>query len=508
MKGNFDTSFEFSSNKIEHINRKVFNEHLTCDLAHVIKKEELEQYAAKFLSYFCPEALKTPMKVDLEKAYQEKGIKVYKAPLTSDVYGKTYFADDVAEIYDEENNAKRVEIKSGTILINSNKLKQGEGTYRNTLAHEGVHYYFHGNYFKFMFLFGSANTCSIYRIGPCNDENIKWMEHQARKLAPLILMPKKTFKIKYEEIKREVKLEFTNKRPNGVKPNKGYLLNIIAIRLSEFFGTSKVSVKYRLMDIGVLEADCILNYDDEKKERYKPYTFNKKYLSHHQTFNLNERSYRKLIETNEEIRVLIESKELLYLNGLIVANNRKYVSCGKITDYALRNVHECALIFDVKSENRALDDNISKFTLCRNSEASVEAQVNNDQLGHVLSLIDENSKHYEKHRKELPNTPGATITYHIEKLGWSLHEVCDRCDITNKPLSRYRYDEYEQADYRIVAKIAIGLKLSIPYIDDLMFKFGFNFANTPNKLNNILMENQAYHPRCGLVYTCLRLCTT
>lgn len=65
------------------------------------------------------------MKVDLGKAYQEKGIKVYKAPLTSDVYCKTYFADDGAEVYDEENNAKRVEVKSGTIPINYNKFKQG-----------------------------------------------------------------------------------------------------------------------------------------------------------------------------------------------------------------------------------------------------------------------------------------------------------------------------------------------------------------------------------------------
>ncbi len=141
-----------------------------------------------------------------------------------------------------------------------------------------------------------------------------------------------------------------------------------------------MSVKFRLVDIGALEADGILNYDDELKTSYKVYGFYKKYITDHQTFNLNKRSFDKLIESNEEINKLIDDKKLLYLNGLVVVNNNEYVQCGKLTDYALRNAHECALIFDVTSDSRPLSDNVSKFSLCRSAESIVLAQPNIEQL--------------------------------------------------------------------------------------------------------------------------------
>ncbi len=56
-----------------------------------------------------------------------------------------------------------------------------------------------------MFTLDNSKTCSIHNKGDSENLDIKWMEHQASKLAPLILMPLKTFKQKYNEIKKQIK---------------------------------------------------------------------------------------------------------------------------------------------------------------------------------------------------------------------------------------------------------------------------------------------------------------
>lgn len=54
----------------------------------------MDSYATKFLKEFCPEALEKPMKFDVAEMLANKGVKVYYAPLSEQVFGKTYFAKD------------------------------------------------------------------------------------------------------------------------------------------------------------------------------------------------------------------------------------------------------------------------------------------------------------------------------------------------------------------------------------------------------------------------------
>ena len=52
----------------------------------------MDSYATKLLKQFCPEALEKPMKFDVAEMLSNKGDKVYFAPLSEQVLGKTYFA--------------------------------------------------------------------------------------------------------------------------------------------------------------------------------------------------------------------------------------------------------------------------------------------------------------------------------------------------------------------------------------------------------------------------------
>lgn len=139
---------------------------------------------------------------------------------------------------------------------------------------------------------------------------------QARALTPRILMPKKTFLQKYREVKEEV--ENCEEYNDKIK-----VISEIIIRLAKFFGVSKESVKYRLIDLGVRTASGVFNYIDG--DYLKPFTFKYNFLKAHQTFILSYQSYSRLMENNPSIRQAVLEQKLIYVNGMLVANNPKYV---------------------------------------------------------------------------------------------------------------------------------------------------------------------------------------
>ena len=304
FKGSFRNGFKLSNSKTEMIDRKPFTERLTKALVHVIDKEKMELYATKFLKYYCPEALKKPMPLDLTKILNDKGVYWYRAPLTSGVYGKTYFADDIAEVYDENGDAKTVKVSRGTILINPSKHEErGNGALRNTIVHEAVHWFFHSNYFEHRLLLDNKLTCAVcYKSDRYeDDDDIKWMESQARSLAPKILMPKKMFLKKYKETYAHCrKTARALKNIFGLQRKIDTLSDTIEI-LARFFEVSKLSVKYRLIELGITEADGVLNWNEESRRYFPTFQFNTSRLKHHQTFFVSQSSYFSLIQNDNEI---------------------------------------------------------------------------------------------------------------------------------------------------------------------------------------------------------------
>ena len=485
MRGGFNTGFEIGGGKTEKINKKPFVEKLTNALVHVISRDNMELYATKFLKYYCPEALETPMALDLTKILNAKGVTWHVAPLTSGVFGKTYFADDVAEIYDENHQRKRVNIKRGTILINPLKAEErGPGALRNTIVHEAVHWFYHNNYFALRHLLNDEMTCVIcYKSEKdTEDEDLKWMEMQARSLAPKILLPKKMFIKKYNEL---YKINEASHDDTDWLLGLDFLESTIT-DLANFFEVSKLSAKYRLIELGQVEADGVINYNKGIKRYYRNYRFNKKKLKAHQTFHLPQESFVNLIENDSEIMQAIQEGKLLYIDGLVVVNNPKYVVNGYLTAYGISHVDECCLIFNTYSDSRPFKDNIAKFSLCSSGYRKIQAQVDEDQFIQIIKLADENALHFESHKEDLPSTFGKTIDYHCKKSKQSYEWVANACDLSPTTLRKYRDDKIDDISIVNIIKFGLGLKLSYPYIQDLLNKAGLILTRNTQQ-NNILM---------------------
>lgn len=151
---------------------------------------------------------------------------------------------------------------------------------------------------------------------------VQWLEWQAHKLTPRILMPTSTFKMKVNEL-----LE------RGIQ-NCDELIN----QLAQFFIVSRASVKIRLIEVDSLNIISSLpDYDDvfadiNRTKEFIPLSI--------------EDSY-KLISENIVFEDWIDSRGFVFVDGYFVLPDKKYICFKKgeihLTKFAKENLPLCAI---------------------------------------------------------------------------------------------------------------------------------------------------------------------
>jgi hypothetical protein len=496
MGGSFDKGFRIIKKGIS-ICDILIDEKFTNGLVPVIYNEDLDKYATKFLQEYCPKALQEPMKLDVIKILKQKGIMCHFAPLEEDILGKIYFAEDKVNIY--KNELKDMDsfytiVKPGTILIDFEKaIGRGIGSVNNTLIHEAVHWFFHRNYFELRRFLDNDKKCMVcYRTEKYKyyNNDIMWMEMQARKLAPRILMPKKTAHLKLLEIIDDTKKEAVQKKWSSVK-----MLESIVQRFAKFFGVSLQSAKIRIKDFGYTQFDGVCNYKTDGSSLEK-FSLPANLLLKNQTFIIDPEDFQKMLLNDYLIKKEIEEKRLVYTNHMIVANNSRYVKNGKLTQYALEHPEECCLIFTIQPNLNFNKLEENKIICLSNSVKNKNKiiKVEQNQCKKVLSLVDINFNHYKKHKKEIPDDLGGTIKYHYDKckengIFNSFEDFAYESDVSEKSIRQY-INGKEPKNRTIVLKLGLAMKLSTPYLLDLLNKYDDNKRNI-NK-ENILFNTIIY----------------
>ncbi len=497
MAGSFSKGFKEKDN-VDVTDDNQCEGVFTNALVPVMRKDDYDRFATNFLKQFYPEALETPMKFDIAKVAKSNGLCYYSAPLEDDILGVTYFADDKAEVYDKETGEiKLIDVHPGTVLISLDKIEErGMAVTRNTFVHEAVHWFFHRNYFELQQLLDSERTRTVCYRGASyyTNSEIEWMEKQARALTPRILMPKKPFLQKYRDVKEEV--ENCEEYNDKIK-----VISEIIIRLAKFFGVSKESVKYRLIDLGIRTSSGVFNYIDG--EYLKPFTFKYNFLKDHQTFILSYQSYSRLMENNPSIRQAVLEQKLIYVNGMLVANNPKYVKItGKrcsLTDYALNNAHECALVFNIYHD---FDDTLKSkdkcfFLFSSTHHTNLNASVSEDQLYAVLNNVDENNLHFLNHRNKIPSDFVGTLKYHMDKCHFNKQDLSYESDINEKYISQITNGKRNPTKMEVI-KMSLAMKLSYPYLTDMLSKADVGQLSSSGSDNAALLTCLLVNGRRGL----------
>ena len=190
--------------------------------ALILGANRLDDYATKFLTQYCKEALLRPMPLPVDRIIADAGLTVQTASLSRDldVFGCCLLLDGYVQVYNQDTDTYTpVAFPAGTLVFDPmSEWIYGEGCKRNTLIHEMLHWEKDRMYFRILDTKNKKAKEQLYPImcrqsrtnyeppsGKRTKRNeVQWLEWQAHRLAPRILMPKQTFIKKATELIEEV----------------------------------------------------------------------------------------------------------------------------------------------------------------------------------------------------------------------------------------------------------------------------------------------------------------
>ena len=321
--------------------------------ALILGKNRLDDSATKFLTKYCKQALVEPMPLPVDDILKDMGLTVQEVYLSSDldVFGCCLLLDADVDIYDRETGKYlSTSFSAGTVLIDpSSESVYGEGSKRNTLIHEALHWEKDKTYFQILKVKNKNESEKLYPIlcrqsetfftppeGKNTKENeVRWLEWQAHRLAPRVLMPKNCFKRKALEFIEQYKAS---------GENTIYSCDTLIEDLSSFFITSRLSVKYRLIEVGL--EDIISEFSDYN-DVYEEINSNQDFV------RLTPVEALKIIDSDSTLQNWITERHFVYADGYFVLANSQYVTQkdGKLflTPKAKKNLSKC--VINIREQN-------------------------------------------------------------------------------------------------------------------------------------------------------------
>lgn len=307
--------------------------------ALIIGSNRLDDYATKFLTRYCAQALTTPMPLPIEDMLRDANLTVKTASLSRnlDIFGCCLLLDGFVQIYDRDTDTyKPVFYPAGTLLFDpDSEWMYGEGSKRNTLIHEMIHWDKDKMYFKILERKNRKAKEELYPImcrqsrrnfeppsGKRTKQNeVEWLEWQAHRLAPRVLMPRDMFIKKAEEFLRE--------------PLDG--CDALVDNLADFFRVSRTSTKIRLIEVGIERKlmempDYAAVFDEFKRREHVA-------ISTEDAFDL--------LSQNVVLEKWVSTYNMVFADGYFVVADKKYVSFKDgelhLTATAKRNLAACTL---------------------------------------------------------------------------------------------------------------------------------------------------------------------
>ena len=315
--------------------------------ALILGSERLDDYAAKYLNTRCKEALTTPMPLPVEEILQAEGLTVKEVSLSRnlDIFACCMLLDGDVNIFDKESGEYRQKyFKAGTILIDPDSVsKYGEGFRRNSLIHEALHWEKDKRYFEILKVKNADATDKLCPImcrqsqtfyeppqGKKTKENeVRWLEWQAHRLAPRVLMPRDAFLKKAQET-----IESCRDPHNDMLP----LCDTVVEVLSNFFIVSRESVKYRLQEVGL--EDMLREFEDYE-------TIFAELNSRREYVPLTPVEAYQMLTKYPDLEEWVTGGNFIFVDGYFVLADKKYVQMkdGRLhlTAAAKKNLKKCAI---------------------------------------------------------------------------------------------------------------------------------------------------------------------
>lgn len=467
------------------------------ELVPIFSRDAFENEATEFLEKYYPLALQEPVSVPIRRIAENMGLSIMEESLLSselDVFGLVVFED--GNIKDKNKNIVIRNAKRGTVLIDPRVYYERTlGTVNFTIAHECFHWHRHQPYHALMKMLGANDE--LGKIIQCSiGSNLKdsekwkaidWMEWQANGVAPHILMPTSTAKIKVTELIEKYQIHFDG--------TDGYRIEEMISALADFYGLSKQAVKMRIREMGYAKIDGVFTYVNG--QYVTPFSFDASALSDNQSFTISSADLFKAYCLNKEFRKAIDTGRFVYIEGHVCLDNEKYIVRPdgqiKLTQYALSHIDECCFVFDKGYSYESKYQGQKYYTQMmyktpeqpNAQEYSFELNAHNKIL---LSQIQGASKSANAMRL-YPGVFSETLVQLMKERKLSNKKLADASLVGERRIQRLRNDEEYPTTVQTVLGLCYGLKLSVPEAEMLVGKTDFNIKPTNP-------QNYAY--RCAL----------
>lgn len=472
------------------------NNRLSGELVPVISRDQFEHEAEKFLERYYPDALEKPRRIPIEEIAHGMNLRIIEdVPLSDDL---TYFGTivfDDGNILDKHRKIAIRNAKRGTIYLDPRvKYERSVGTRRTTLAHECFHWYRHQPYHALMRMIGADDKigrviqCQINGNSADTDKwkAVDWMEWQAKRIAPRILMPTRTARIKAEEL--------LGKYGGAKNADVADYENVID-ELSEFYDVSRQAAKARLIDLGYSKAGGAYPFVDG--HYVQGYSFDTQGLQAGQTYTVSYSDLFKAYCFNREFRTLVDSGKFVFVDGHLVFDDEKYVSRDEsgtpvLTSYALSHMDECAIVFTRGYTYGSKYQGTKYYQQFMRNAAPKADQIEYsfELTTHNKTLLDQIA-HGKQRAEALRRYPGSfaeTLVALQKERKLSNKKFADQSLVGEKTIQRLRNNEEYPTSVQTVLGLCVGLKLPPPEAEMLLNKTDF-------KLNAMKME--------GYVYQCI-----
>jgi hypothetical protein len=479
--------------------------------ALILGSNRLDDYASKFLTKYCKEALLKPMPLPVEEIIQKMRLTVREIGLSEnlDIFGCCLLLDSDVKIYDREKNEyKEAFFEAGTLLIDPySSAYYGEGAKRNTLVHEMLHWEKDKRYFEILKIKYRRAAEKLYPImcrqsktffrpaeGKKTKENeVYWLEWQAHRLAPRILMPRNSF---------------TNKALSLMKENPNISCAELVDGLSDFFIVSKSSAKYRLLEVGLEETvRKFADYSDV----YFDAEVSKEFIS------LSPIEAFKMIEENPDFSKWIRAGNFIYVDGYFVLPESKNISVDADGDLHLSNSVRKNLsrsVINIRefhfTDYAYSDADISKFAFLKkivetdkrlyafhpHFQSNLKLKEEGQIYSYALAEISRNNYEEEKDLIRLISDPDTTLCqclWHMfEKRNWkSPEDFENETELHKNYFGLIRNNNKNNMTKDQLLTIAIALKLRLRMIDRLLSKANHRLDDyrEPDKTYIQILEN-------------------
>lgn len=467
------------------------NDKYSGELVPIISRDAFENEATKFLEKYYPLALQEPVPVPIRKIAEDMGLLIIEDSLLSselDIFGLVVFED--GNIKDKNKNIVIRNAKRGTVLIDPRVYYERTlGTVNFTIAHECFHWYRHQPYHALMKMLGANDElgkiiqCSIGSNAKDSEKwkAVDWMEWQANGVAPHILMPTNTAKIKISELIEKYHIHFEG--------TDGYQIEKMISELADFYGLSKQAVKMRIREMGYAKVDGAFTYVNG--QYVTPFSFDASALTDNQSFTISSADLFKAYCLNKDFRKAIDTGKFVYVEGHVCLGDEKYIihSDGrvKLTQYALSHMDECCLAFDKGYSYQSKYQGQKYYTqMMYKTPSQVAAQEYSFEMNaHNRTLLSQIQR-ASRSADAMSLYPGAfseTLVQLMKEKKLSNKKLADASLVGERTIQRLRNEEEYPTTIQTVLGLCYGLQLSVPEAEMLVGKTDFNIKPT-NPQNN------------------------